>query len=102
MVHALDLKTAGAALAAAAAAKVKDQTGTTHGLAVVIEPSDDASQPPFAMAMVTNGAVVTRTSALVGNADRVRNGGIEMTLDLIRRYLTGQPTDEGMDFERAS
>ncbi len=102
MVHALDLKTAGEALAAEAAAKVKDQTGTTHGLAVVIEASDDATQPPFAMAMVTNGAVVTRTSALVGNADRVRNGGIEMTLDLIRRYLTGQPTDEGMDFERAS
>ena len=54
------------------------------------------------MALATESEVITRTSALVGNAERVRTGAIEMTLDLIRRYLAGKPTDEAMDFERAS
>ena len=64
-------------------------------------PADEPAQPAFTMALATQSEVITRTSALVGNAERVRNGAIEMTLDLIRRYLTGKPTDEPMDFERA-
>lgn len=102
LMHALDLSSETEALAANAATAVRTQTGTTHGLAVVITPSDDAAQPPFTMAVATAEHVITRTSALVGNAERVRNGGTEMTLDLIRRLLEGKPTDESMDFERAS
>ena len=102
MMHALDLSSETDALAANAATAVRTQTGTTHGLAVVITPSDDAAQPAFTMAIATADHVITRTSALVGNAERVRNGGTEMTLDLIRRLLEGKPTDESMDFERAS
>ena len=101
MIHALDLAGETEALAANAATAVRAQTGTTHGLAVVIETSADAAQPPFTMAVATADHVITRTSALVGAAERVRNGGTEMTLDLIRRLLEGKPTDESMDFERA-
>ena len=102
MMHALDLASETDELAANAATAVRVQTGTTHGLAVVITPSSGAAQPPFTMAVATADQVITRQSALVGNAERVRNGGTEMTLDFIRRLLTGKPTDESMDFERAS
>lgn len=101
LMHALDLSSPTEALAANAATTVREQTGTSHGLAVVFEPHDEPAQPAFTMALATQSEVITRTSALVGNAERVRNGAIEMTLDLIRRYLTGKPTDEPMDFERA-
>ena len=101
LIHALELPEDMTDLAAKAAAKVREQTETTHGLAVVIETADADAQPPFTMALATASEVITRTSSLVGNAERVRNGAIEMTLDLIRRHLTGKPTDEAMDFERA-
>ncbi len=101
LMYALDLSSATEALAANAAATVREQAGTTHGLAVVIDATEEAAQPPFTISLATELQVITRNCALVGNADRVRNGAVEMTLDLIRRHLTGKPTDEGMDFERA-
>ncbi|HKK31763.1 MAG TPA: hypothetical protein VKA18_15370, partial [Alphaproteobacteria bacterium] len=102
LMHALDLSSESQALAANAAATVRVQTGTSHGLAVVIESSREPAQPPFTIAVVTAAQVITRTAALVGNAERVRTGGVEMTLDTLRRLLEGKPTDEGMDFERAA
>jgi nicotinamide-nucleotide amidase len=101
LMHALDLASPTDALAANAATTVREQTGTSHGLAIVIEPAAEDAQPPFTIALATGTEVITRTTALVGNAERVRSGAIEMTLDLIRRFLAGKPTDEGMDFERA-
>ncbi len=102
LMHALDLSSESQALAANAAATVRVQTGTSHGLAVVIESSREPAQPPFTIAVATAAQVITRTAALVGNAERVRTGGVEMTLDTLRRLLEGKPTDEGMDFERAA
>ncbi|MGY9056522.1 MAG: competence/damage-inducible protein A [Alphaproteobacteria bacterium] len=99
LVHSLDLSSMDE-LAASAAAKVRQQTGTTHGLAVVIEPSEGSTQQPFTIAVATASEVITRTSALVGDANRVRIGGTEMTLDTLRRLLEGKPTQESMDFER--
>ena len=57
--------------------------------------------PQIEIAIATAEHVVRRGSNLVGNAERVRVGAIEMTLDSLRRLLTGATVDEVLDFERA-
>ncbi len=96
----LDLASEDDALAENAATAVRVQTGTTHGLAVLVDTSG-ARDPQIEIAIATAGQVVRRGSNLVGNAERVRVGAIEMTLDSLRRLLTGKPVDEVLDFERA-
>ena len=96
----LDLADEGEALLENAATAVRVQTGTTHGLAVLVDTSG-ARDPQIEIAIATAGQVVRRGSNLVGNAERVRVGAIEMALDSLRRLLTGKPVDEVLDFERA-
>jgi nicotinamide-nucleotide amidase len=96
----LDLASEDEALVENAATAVRVQTGTTHGLAVLVDTSG-ARDPQIEIAIATADHVIRRGSNLVGNGERVRVGAIEMTLDSLRRLLTGVPVTEALDFERA-
>jgi len=102
LADALNLSDVTEAPAADTAIAMRTRTGASHGLAVVSVPNDELALRTFCMAVATEGKVIVRESALVGNAERVRAGAVEMTLDLLRRLLEGKPTDEGVDFERAT
>jgi len=96
----LDLASEDEALVENAATAVRVQSGTSHGIAVLLDTSGERD-PQIEIAIATAGHVVRRGSNLVGNGERVRNGAIEMALDSLRRLLTGKPVDEHLDFERA-
>ncbi|MCA8926658.1 MAG: CinA family nicotinamide mononucleotide deamidase-related protein [Alphaproteobacteria bacterium] len=96
----LDLASEDEALVENAASTVRVQTGTSHGLAILVDTSG-ARDPQIEIAIATADHVVRRGSNLVGNGERVRNGAVEMALDSLRRLLTGKPVDEVLDFERA-
>lgn len=96
----LDLASEDEALVENAATAVRVQTAATHGIAVLVDTSGDRD-PQIEIAIATADHVVRRGSNLVGNAERVRVGAIEMTLDSLRRLLTGVPVTEVLDFERA-
>ena len=97
----LDLSHNREALVENAATTVRVQTGTTHGLAVIVDTSG-VRDPQIEIAIATADHVIRRGSNLVGNAERVRVGAIEMTLDSLRRLLTGAPVTETLDFEKAA
>ncbi len=96
----LDLASEDEALVENAATAVRVQTGATHGVAVLVDTSG-ARDPQIEIAIATADHVIRRGSNLVGNAERVRVGAVEMTLDSLRRLLTGQPVTETLDFEKA-
>lgn len=96
----LDLASEDEALVETAAAAVRVQTGTSHGLAVLVDTAGERD-PQIEIAIATADRIIRRGSNLVGNAERVRVGAIEMALDSLRRLLTGKPVDEALDFERA-
>jgi nicotinamide-nucleotide amidase len=91
-------------MAAAVAAAARQQVGTTHALAVLVDLDDGPDRNDFGgmicLAMATADDVATRRSRIAGGREWVRLGAIEMGLDCLRRYLLGLPVDERIDFER--
>ena len=91
-------------MAAAVAAAIRQQAGASHALAVLVDVDEGADRNDLggtiSLAVVTAQGVATRRSRIAGGREWVRLGAIEMGLDSLRRYLSGLPVDERIDFEK--
>ena len=92
------------ATAEAVARALRQQTGATHALAVLVELDEGADRIDFGgticLAIATAQGTATRRSRVVGGREWVRLGAVEMALDCLRRHLQGLPVDERIDFEK--
>jgi len=86
------------------ASAARQETGTSHALAVLIDLDPGADRIEFAgticLAIASDGEVASRRSRIVGGRDWGRLGAVEMGLDCLRRYLQGLPVYERIDFEK--
>ena len=93
--------------AEAVAQAVREQSGASHGLAVLVELIDEETSGPnlsstICIAVAAPGGIASRRSRLVGNREWIRLGAVEMGLDSLRRFLKDLPIKEKIDFERAA
>jgi len=88
----------------AVARAVREETGASHALAVLIEIDDGPDRIDFGgsihLAIAAPDGVESRRSRIYGGRDWVRLGAVELGLDCLRRYLQGLPVTERTDFER--
>ena len=71
--------------------------GATHGLAAAI----DAGSGEVRIALAAPEGGFERSALMIGGPRRARDGGVELALDCLRRYLAGAPVDRKIDFEKA-
>jgi nicotinamide-nucleotide amidase len=90
--------------AEAVARAIREQTASTHALAVLVEVDEGTDRIDIGgtvcLAIATESEVASRRSRIVGGRDWVRLGAVEMGLDCLRRYLQGLPVNERIDFEK--
>ncbi|MBN9536022.1 MAG: hypothetical protein J0H77_04820, partial [Alphaproteobacteria bacterium] len=94
--------------AAAAAQTLRERSGASHALVVLIDLDEDAGastdRPDFGgticIGLADAGGAIARQARLLGGRDWVRIGATELGLDCLRRHLLGLPVDERIDFER--
>ena len=90
--------------AEAVAQAVRQQSGATHALAVLVDLDEGADRIEFGgaicLAIATSEGVESRRSRIVGGREWVRLGAVEMGLDCLRRQLQGLPVYERIDFEK--
>ena len=83
---------------------VRQSTGASHALAVLIDLDEGTDRIEFGGSLCLGIAgpdgVASRRSRIVGGREWVRLGAVEMGLDCLRRYLQGLPVDERIDFEK--
>ena len=83
---------------------LREETGATHALAVLIEVDDGPDRIDFGgsihLAIAGPERVESRRSRIYGGRDWVRLGAVELSLDCLRRYLYDLPVTERTDFER--
>jgi len=82
---------------------MRQETGASHALAVLIEVDDGPDRIDFGgsihLAIAAEDGVTSRRSRIYGGREWVRLGAVELGLDCLRRYLQGLVT-ERTDFER--
>ena len=90
--------------AEAVARAARQQTGSTHALAVLIDLDEGLDRIDFGgtvcLAIATEHDVASRRSRILGGREWLRLGAAEMGLDCLRRYLQGLPVRERIDFEK--
>jgi len=90
--------------AEAVAQALRQHSGATHALAVLIDLDDGQDRIEFGgticLAIATASDVASRRSRILGGREWVRLGAVEMGLDCLRRYLQGLPVYERIDFEK--
>ena len=90
--------------AEAVARAMRQQTGASHALAVLIDLDEGADRIEFGgticLAIATADDVASRRSRIVGGREWVRLGAVELALDCLRRHLHGLPVYERTDFEK--
>jgi len=90
--------------AASAARTLREKSGASHALAVLIDLDEGADRPDLGgticIGLADVGGTVARQARLLGGRDWVRVGATELGLDCLRRHLLGLPVDERIDFER--
>jgi nicotinamide-nucleotide amidase len=83
---------------------VREQTGATHALVVLIDLDEGADRIDFGgtiwIGIATEHGVDFRRSRILGGREWVRLGAVELGLDCLRRQLQGLPVVERIDFER--
>jgi nicotinamide-nucleotide amidase len=83
---------------------MRQETGASHALAVLIEVDDGPDRIDFGgsirLAIAAEDGVESRRSRIYGGRDWVRLGAVELGLDCLRRYLQSLPVTERTDFER--
>ena len=91
-------------LAQQAAVALREQSGASHAVAVLVTLDDGADGVQIggeiAIGLADAGGVEVRQARLLGGRDWVRLGAVEMGLDSLRRRLKGLPVDEQLDFEK--
>ena len=87
-----------------AAREVRQQSGATLALAVLVEIDAGLDRidlgGTICLAIANENEVISRRSRMLGGREWVRLGAIEMALDCLRRYLQRLPVDERIDFEK--
>jgi nicotinamide-nucleotide amidase len=90
--------------AEAVARAVREETGASHALAMLVEVDDGPDRIDFGgsihLAIAAEDRIESRRSRIYGGRDWVRLGAVELGLDCLRRYLQGLPVTERTDFER--
>jgi nicotinamide-nucleotide amidase len=90
--------------AEAVARAAREQAGSTHALAVLVDLDDGPDRIDFGaticLAIATEDNVASRRSRIVGGREWVRLGAVELGLDCFRRYVQGLPVYERIDFEK--
>ena len=90
-------------LAAGLADAIQARFDSSHSLVTLAQPvhRQDGGKyaADIAIAMSDGKAGACRTSRLSGSPEWVRLGAVELTLDCLRRYLSGLPVCERIDFE---
>jgi nicotinamide-nucleotide amidase len=83
---------------------IRDQSGASHALAMLVDLDEGADRidlgGTLAIAIAAPGGVARRAARILGGREWVRLGAIEMGLDCLRRFLQGLPVDERIDFEK--
>ena len=83
---------------------VRQSSGATHALAVLIDVDEGPDRIEFGgsvcLAIAGPDRVASRRSRIVGGREWVRLGAVELGLDCLRRYLQALPVDERTDFEK--
>jgi len=91
--------------AEAVARAARQQSGATHGLAVLVDLDEGADRidlgGTICLAIATEAETASRQSRILGGREWVRLGAVEMGLDCLRRYLQGLPVHERIDFEKS-
>ena len=92
------------ATAEAVARAARQESGTSHALAVLIELDDGPDRIDFGgsicIGIATAEHCESRRSRILGGREWVRLGAVELGLDCLRRFLYGLPVTERIDFER--
>ncbi len=90
--------------AALVASMLRDSSGSSHALAVLVDLDEGADRMELggtiAVGIADGGVAVARQARLFGGRDWIRLGATELALDCLRRHLLGLPVDEQIDFER--
>jgi nicotinamide-nucleotide amidase len=90
--------------ATAIASALREQSGASHALVVLIELDDGADKIEFGgtinVAIADAGGAISRTARMLGGRDWVRLGATDLGIDCLRRRLQGLPVDERIDFEK--
>ena len=91
-------------IAERAAQAMRQETGASHALAMLIEVDDGPDRIDFGgsihLAISSEEGTESRRSRIYGGRDWVRLGAVELGLDCLRRFLQGLPVTERTDFER--
>jgi nicotinamide-nucleotide amidase len=94
----------GTEMAMALAASLRDQSGASHALAVLVELDDGADRIEYggtiSIGIADGNGTVSRQARMLGGRDWVRLGATDLAIDCLRRHLTGLPVDERIDFEK--
>ncbi|MDJ0957897.1 MAG: CinA family nicotinamide mononucleotide deamidase-related protein [Arenicellales bacterium] len=89
--------------AVALADGLRNKTGSSHALVVLIALDEDAHGKIFAgnifIGIADQVGSTSRLARMRGSREWIRLGAVEMGLDCLRRYLFGLPVDEPIDFE---
>ncbi|MFN4090054.1 MAG: CinA family nicotinamide mononucleotide deamidase-related protein [Alphaproteobacteria bacterium] len=95
---------AGPEMAAAAARALREASGASHALAVLVDldQGDDRTElgGSIDIGIADATGTVTRSARLLGGREWVRLGAAELALDCLRRHLLDLPVDERIDFEK--
>ena len=90
--------------AAAAAANLARESGSTHALAILIDVDEGPDRRDLGgliqIAIASPAGTVTRTTRILGGWEWIRLGAAELALDCLRRHLQGLPVHERTDFEK--
>ncbi|MDR3538688.1 MAG: CinA family nicotinamide mononucleotide deamidase-related protein [Acetobacteraceae bacterium] len=88
----------------AVAQAARAQTGATHALVVLVELDEGADRIDLGGTIWIGIATADRTefrrSRILGGREWVRLGAVELGLDCLRRFLSGLPVVERIDFEK--
>jgi nicotinamide-nucleotide amidase len=90
--------------AEAVARAVRNESGASHALAVLIDLDTGPDRIDFGgticIGIATANHSESRRSRILGGREWVRLGAVELGLDCLRRFLHGLPVTERIDFER--
>ena len=91
-------------VAIAVACALREESGSSHSLAVLVDLDEGADGMEFGglvcIGIASGDGTAVRQARLMGGREWVRLGAAELGLDCLRRLLLGLPVDERVDFEK--
>ena len=91
-------------VAIAVACALREESGSSHSLAVLVDLDEGADGMEFGglvcIGIASGDGTAVRQARLMGGREWVRLGAAELGLDCLRRLLLDLPVDERVDFEK--